>query len=356
MPFARPSLDELRLRVRQDLMNRLPGTDAMLRWNNLRVIADVEAGTVHMLYGRLVWSFQQLFPDTAEGPFLDRWASIWGVPRRPATQAFGPAQFTANAGTSYPEGYIVQRVDGTQFAIMAAAFEVTGIIDVMIQAVLPGAAGNTEPGAELTAVNTITGVNPHGYVQGGGLVGGADLESDELLRERLLLRIQSPPHGGTATDYIQWMMEVPGVTRAWCYPLELGPGTVVGRFMMDGARASAQGIPEPGDVALVQAHIDTVKPVTAVVTIEAPVPLPVDITIGGLEDDTPDTRTAIQAELLDFFVRTAEPGLEVYPSQIVGAINTAPGVKRFRLLDPLISIVPQVGEIAILGTLTFNTF
>jgi uncharacterized phage protein gp47/JayE len=353
MPFPRPTLDELRLRVRQDLMNRLPGTDAMLRWSNLRIIADVEAGTVHLLYGRLVWSFEQLFPDTAEGPFLDRWASIWGVPRRPATAAFGPVQFTANTGTVYPAGAVVQRIDGVQFAVLADSFESLGLINVTVQAVNPGAAGDTEPGTELTAVNTVTGVNPRGTVGTSGLVGGADLESDELLRERLLLRIQSPPHGGTATDYVQWALEVPGVTRAWCYPIELGPGTVVVRFMMDGVRAPAQGIPEPGDVTLVQAHIDSVAPVTAVVTVQAPVPLPVDITIGGLEIDSIDTRAAINAELLDFFVRTGAPGVEVYPSQIVGAINAAPGVQRFRLVDPITSIGPAVGEIAILGTLSF---
>jgi uncharacterized phage protein gp47/JayE len=353
MPFDRPSLDELRLRVRQDLMNRLPGTDAMLRWNNLRIVADTEAGAVHMLYGRLVWSFQQLFPDTAEGPFLDRWASIWGVPRRPATAAFGPVQFTANPGALYPAGYLMQRADGVQFSVLADAEEVNGVIALTVQATQPGAISNTEPGTELAAVNTVTGVNPLGYVQGNGLVGGADLESDELLRERVLLRIQSPPHGGTASDYVQWAMEVPGVTRAWCYPLELGPGTVVVRFMMDGVRAPAQGIPEPGDVTLVQAHIDTVKPVTAVVTVEAPAPLPVDVTISGLEDDTPDTRAAIQAELLDFFVRTAIPGEEVYPSQIIGAINTAAGVKKFLLVAPSAAIVPAAGEIAILGVLSF---
>jgi uncharacterized phage protein gp47/JayE len=336
-------------------MNRLPGTDAMLRWNNLRIIADVEAGATHMLYGRLVWSFNQLFPDTAEGPFLDRWASIWDVPRRPATAAIGPVQFTANSGTAYPEGYVVQRADGVQFTVMDAAFESGGLINVNVQAVLPGGFGNTEPTTRLTAVNTVTGVNPSGTVQGGGIVGGADLESDELLRERLLLRIQSPPHGGTAADYVQWAFEVPGVTRAWCYPVELGPGTVVVRFMMDEVRASAQGIPEPGDVDLVQAHINGVAPVTAVVSVQAPIPLPIDITIGGLEVDTPDTRTAVQTELLDFFVHTAEPGVEVFPSQIIGAINTAPGVTKFRLLDPLISIVPIVGEIGILGTITFVT-
>lgn len=354
MPFARPTLDDLRLRIRQDVMNRLPGTDAMLRWSNLRVLSDVEAGIAHMLYGRLVWSFDQMFPDTAEGPFLDRWASIWGVPRRQATRAFGPAQFNANTGTVYPAGSLVTRSDGVQFAVQEDAFEAGNVIDLVLQAVDPGAAGNTEPGTTVTAVNTITGVSPTGVIGVNGLVGGADIESDALLTQRVLLRIKSPPHGGSASDYVQWAMEVPGVTRAWCYPLELGPGTVVVRFMMDEVRSAAQGIPEPGDVALVQSHINEVKPVTAVVTVDAPNPLPVNVEITNLEDDTVATRDAIQAELLDFFVRTAEPGVPIYPSQIITAINAAPGVKKFVLLAPLLPIEPAAGEIGILGTLTFT--
>ena len=94
MPFERPLLDALRARIADDLMTKLPGADARLRVSNLRAFSEVEAGAAHLLYGRLDWSFRQLFPDTAETEFLDRWASIWGVKRgpRPPRPAMPPGR------------------------------------------------------------------------------------------------------------------------------------------------------------------------------------------------------------------------------------------------------------------------
>jgi uncharacterized phage protein gp47/JayE len=356
MPFARPTLEDLRLRIKSDLMSQLPGTDALLRRNNLGIIGDVEAGATHLLYGRLDWSFRQLFPDTAEGEYLERWASIWGVYRLPAETAKGTVQFPAQAGTSVPIGAVIARRDGVLFDVTTGGSvdNTSGMITVTVEAEIAGSAGNTDPGVQMTMNTTQPGVTPLGTVLDPGLAGGAPEESDDLLRTRLLLRIKAPPHGGSASDYVQWALEVPGVTRAWCYPVQMGPGTVVVRFMMDDVRADAQGIPQPGDVALVQQHIAAVAPVTAEVYVVAPVALPVNVTIAALVTDTPDTRSAINAQLLDLFVRQAEPGVEMFASQFVGAINGAPGVQRFNLITPLLPIQPDVGQICILGVLTFQ--
>lgn len=355
MPFTRPTIQLLRDRVKADLMSRLPGTDALLRFNNLGIIGDVEAGIAHLLYGRLEWSFEQLFPDSAEGPFLERWASIWGVNRFPAEAATGRCAFSATPGTSIPAGGIVARRDGEQFTIDQDGFydAATATITVPVIAVVAGTAGNTAADVQMTMDTAIGGVQPLGVAAAPGIVGGAPEESDELLLQRLLLRIKQPPQGGSASDYVQWALEVPGVTRAWCFPLERGPGTVVVRFMMDVVRASTQGIPNAGDVALVQTHLDYLKPVTAVLTVLAPVQLPVDIVLSGLVVDNDTTRANIQAAMLQFYVDTASPGGELFPNEIVAAINTAPGVQRFRLLSPLVSVQPLTGEIPVHGTITY---
>src|SRR4029450_10090670 len=98
MPFDRPTLAELRDRIRRDFNARLPGADALLRQSNLSVIADVLAGLSTLHYGYQVWLSQHLFPDTAETAFLERWASVWGVTRRPATAAFGALDVRGTGG------------------------------------------------------------------------------------------------------------------------------------------------------------------------------------------------------------------------------------------------------------------
>jgi uncharacterized phage protein gp47/JayE len=70
------------------------------------------------------------------------------------------------------------------------------------------------------------------------LTGGTDQETDDELRLRVLTRIRQPPMGGDADDYVAWALAVPGVTRAWCSPLEMGIGTVTVRVMCDDLRAT----------------------------------------------------------------------------------------------------------------------
>lgn len=353
MPFARPALDDLRLRIKRDIVSRLPGTDALLRWNNLSIIGEVQAGSAHLMYGRLEWSFRQLFPDTAEGEFLERWASIWNVPRRTASKAAGAASWPAGPGTAIPTGALVGRGDNVRYVVTTGASVRNGAITVELEAEQFGAQGNALADVQLTLVSTVTNVSPLGRVMPPGIAGGADEETDDQLLLRLLSRIRMPPRGGAAHDYIFWTMEMPGVTRAWSYPLEQGPGTVLVRFMMDDVRANENGVPDPADVALVQRHIDDNRPITAGATVVAPIAAPLDLIIAQLEPDTPEIRQNIETELRYLIRRETAPGEELYQNRIFAAINAAPGVARFRLVEPDSDVASEHGSIIVLGEIGY---
>ena len=354
MPFDRPTLGELRQRIANDLMNKLPGADTRLRVNNLRAFSEVEAGSAHLLYGRLEWSFRQLFPDTAESEFLDRWASIWGVQRIPASGASGPATWTADPGARLLEGAIVQRADGVRYSIRDSVSEDgSGLITAMLDAVTLGSISDALAGTQLALLTTFAGVAVQGVVADPGLAGGADQQSDALLLQAVLMRIQLPPHGGAAFDYVRWALEVPGVTRAWCYPIELGPGTVTVRFMMDDVRAPT-GIPLPADVAIVAAYIDPRRPVTADVHVVAPIALPIPVAISQLQPDTPEIRDAIFASLTQMLLDEAEPGQPIYLSQWSTAIGITAGVERFVMDEPSVQTNPAPGEIVMLAGVSYS--
>jgi uncharacterized phage protein gp47/JayE len=354
MPFARPSLGDLRQRVADDLLNKLPGADTRLRVNNLRAFAEVEAGVGHLLYGRLDWSFQQLFPDTAEREFLDRWASIWGVARVPANAATGAAFFwTSRPDAQIAADAVVQRADGVRYRVREGANAYDGRITVELEATTLGAIGNADTGTQLALLTTFAGVAVAGEVAYPGLAGGADEQSDALLLLAVLMRIQMPPHGGAAFDYVRWALEMPGVTRAWCYPVELGPGTVTVRFMMDDVRAPT-GIPEPADVERVAEHIDPLRPVTADVTVVAPIPYPVHVAIRELEPDTPAIRESILEHLNEMLLDAAEPGKAIYLSQWSTAIGITSGVRHFILDEPASQTAPPPGYIAMLDGVSYS--
>lgn len=351
MPFSRPTLPELIERFIADIDSRLPATDARLRRSNLGVLARTHSGVAHGLYGLLDWLSRQLLPDTSEAEILDRQASIWGVARKPAAKANGAVTFIGEDGSVIPQGAVVQRSDGIEFSVDDEVTVADGVVSVAVTAVVGGAAGNTEAPSRLTLISPIAGINSAATVDAGGIINGVDAENDNALRSRLLDRIQQPPHGGADFDYVKWALEVPGVTRAWVYPLELGIGTVTVRFVVDDNEVSI--IPDADKVNEVQDYIDRLRPVTAKVTVAAPVAVPLNITIAWLKPSTVAVRAAIRAGLIDLFRREAEPGGTILISHIREAISIAAGEHDHAVTAPAADVRYNKGYIPVLEEITW---
>lgn len=353
MPFARPSLTEIIDRVIADISNRITGVDsAVLRRSLLGILGRAEAGTAHLLYGYIDWVAKQVIPDTAEREFLERWAAIWDIQRKPAEFAAGPVTFTGAIGSIIPSGTIIQRQDGVQYTVLANVTFASGTATVSVQALTAGEDANQETGARLTLLSPIAGVQSNGTVAAGGIVNGTDVESDDRLRERLLQRIQNPPQGGSVADYVTWGLEVPGVTRVWVYPMQMGPGTVTVLFATDDDPDGI--IPDPAKVAEVQAHIDTVRPVTAEVFVAAPVEAPINPSI-AIRPNTPTVQAAVIAELNDLLIRDAVPAGKILISRLREAVSIAAGEENNAFISPTADITNATGNISTLGTVTFST-
>lgn len=349
MSFARPSLADLIDRASADIEAGLPGTDARLRRSNLAVLARVHAATVYGLYGYLDWISKQITVETCEAELLDRRASVWGVYRKPADYARGTVQFSGTNGVVVPAGTPLTRGDGALFFTTEDSTIAAGVVNVAVIADEAGAAGNSAAGSSLTFQQPLGNVSPTGTVLAPGLSGGIDIEADEALRPRLLARIQAPPMGGSASDYVAWALQVPGVTRAWVYPLEDGVGTVRVRFVRDN---DASFIPDVAEVAAVQAYIDQVRPVCANVTVSAPIAVALNLTI-QLTPDTSQVRAAVTAELADLFVRESYPGATILVSHLREAISVAAGETNHVLVSPTADVAYSASQIAKLGTITW---
>jgi len=350
MPFDRPLLPALIDRAEADIESRLPGTDAKLRRSNLNVLARVQAGGQHGLYGYLDWIAAQVLPDTAESELLDRHASIWLTTARiPAAYAVGQAVVTGASGTVIPAGAVFQRADGAEYATDAEATVAGGTATIALTAVDAGQSGNAAAATTLSLATPISGLTATATVTAGALTGGADTESDEALRARLLARIRQAPHGGAAFDYVTWALEVAGVTRAWVSPGELGAGTVTVRFVRDD---DASMIPDAAEVAAVQAYIDERRPVTAAVTVAAPIADALNFTL-QLTPDTTACRAAVEAELRDLIRREAEPGGTILLSHIREAISLAADETDHVLTVPAANVTHATGHMAVFGVITW---
>lgn len=349
MAFSRPTLQEIITRVQADLVSRLSLAGPVLRRSVVYVVSRVIAGASHLLHGHLEWNARQILPDQSEAEFLTRAANLYGIARIAAAYAGGDVTFTGTDGATIPAGTLLQRADGTEYETDADGTIAAGSATVGVTAVVAGADGNADAGTALSMVSPIASVNASATVAAGGISGGTDAETDDALRVRLLERLRDPPHGGSDSDYVRWAKEVAGVTRVWVSPLELGLGTVVVRFVRDG---DADIIPDAAEVAAVQDYIDERRPVTADVSVAAPVAVPLDFTI-SVVPDTAVVRAAVEANLEDLLTREAEPGGEILLSHIREAISVAAGESDHVLSDPVADVQANTGEIFVMGTVTW---
>lgn len=347
MAFSRPTLADLIVRAFADIQSRLPGSDATLRRSNLNVLSRVHSAAVHGLYGFIAWLATQIIYDTAEAEYLERWASIWGINRNPASFATGSVVLTGTDGVTIPALTELQRADGALYTVDADVIIASGTATAAVTAVETGQAGNAVTGYALTLTSPIAGVTA--TATAGALSGGADAETDALLRTRFITRIQLPPHGGAKHDYEAWALEVAGVTRAWVYPQELGAGTVTVRFVRDN---DASLIPDAGEVATVQAYIDDLRPVTAQVTVVAPIAAPLDYSI-AVVPNTAAVKAAVTAELTDLISRESIPGGTLLLSHIRAAISAAAGETNYTMTAPTADVVVATGYMTTLGIITW---
>jgi uncharacterized phage protein gp47/JayE len=203
--------------------------------------------------------------------------------------------------------------------------------------------------------------------------GGAE-ETDDELRARVLARIQEPPMGGDASDYVQWALDVPAVTRAWCSPNEQGVGTITVRFMMDdknngpflidsNGNGHGAGFPEDDDVANVLAYLETMRPVAIKdFFVVAPVPQLINFTINNLDADNAATQAAIATSVAQMLTDNAmpasaingvgQPATTIFAAWVSQAIMQASDVVSFDLV--MSDLAPTSnGSLAVLGTITY---
>lgn len=357
MAFDTGTLKSWSENIRGAFRANLPGSDAWLWPSVLYVIAKVFGAMAYEINLRLRWLVDQAFVSTAEGNWLDRHATQYGLSRKAASFSAGKVKFTGTIGTTLLAGQTVQRSDGVTFTTTETVdIPNIGYIEIAATADASGSNSNSIAGTVLSQVVPIAAVSAV-EVGTDGIGGGADEEGDEPLRSRILFRLQFPPHGGSQTDYEQWALEVPGVTRAWAKGNAFGPGTIGIWFMMDDSYVD--GIPLAADVTALQTYIDTLKPITARPFVFAPTKECVDITITGMSVDNGVTRVEVAEELADMFLRNARPGLPDDPfglrvSWIWQAISNATGEDYHTLTAPTTDLTFGPGVIPGLGSITFN--
>jgi uncharacterized phage protein gp47/JayE len=301
-----------------------------------------------------VWVWRQAYPDLCDEDILELLAAQRGVPRKASLFATGTVRFTGTIGTVIPAGQAFGTTVANYVTSAAATITGSGSVDVAAIAAVAGQAANvsTPTAAQLSGA-------PGGVATAQVLAmsGGSDAETHAALLDRLLAVQSQPAQGGNENDYQVWALEVPGVRRAYVFPLRRGLGTV------DLVPMPVTGLPSAQLLADVQAHIDALKPSGMGPSgFLAVAPTRVTINISGVLQLEAGVSLAqvlppIGSALARIFYDLA-PGDTLHFARLVAAIVNVVGVKDVALASPTANITPVVSgsviEMVDLGTIALT--
>lgn len=347
MAYEIPTLPALIKRTESDFERNAP--DA-LRRADAKVAARALSGAAFELYGFQSWVARQSNPATCDEPMLRNWAD-WRLEDgpKPPSAAAGFATVEGASDALVDAGQLYQYKDGRRYVVAEAVKLVAGRARLKVIAEDMGTVGNIEGGV-LEAVTPVLGVSSTALIDPDGIVGGAEQESIEALRERVQAAFKNPSKVGSGADFVEWALEVPGVTRAWSLPRWMGPGTFGLVFVRD---EDPDLIPTVAQVAQVQAYLDQKRPVTSEVYALPPEPLPINFRLSVTPDSTA-LRAAVEQSLRVLIDDEGGPGKTLLTTHVHAAISNTPGETDHVLFEPAADAVIKPNQVAVPGVFTWT--
>jgi uncharacterized phage protein gp47/JayE len=209
----------------------VPGSDAYIE-------ADAYAIEQELLEQEALRLTKEYFPDTCGNEMLLRHAKLIGLVQKSATASLEQVTITgAPSTTSACSGKTLNAADGLTYVAVDGGTGVpltnitldgAGNAAVYFLSQSTGLATAKAVGTILTWSSAPTGFNATGTVFE-ITRSGADEESFDALRDRVLRWWLERPGAGNRADVVDWCESIPSIYRAYVYPLthtSLGVGTL----------------------------------------------------------------------------------------------------------------------------------
>ncbi|MER2080740.1 MAG: baseplate J/gp47 family protein [Ruminococcus sp.] len=199
--------------------------------SDIAIRLRVLAGEIYNMQTEQEWTKRQFFAATATGEYLDYIALQRGLERKPARKAKGALTFSLeeakNFAVAIPAGTVVA-TDGEVPVRFVTTEEgeipqATYSASIPAEAELEGYRGNIASGAACIPVNVPAVVSS--VRNNSAFRGGADRESDNNLRARVLESFTTAPNGMNAAYYKALALTVDGVEKAGVLERSNGSGT-----------------------------------------------------------------------------------------------------------------------------------
>jgi uncharacterized phage protein gp47/JayE len=366
MAWVRPTLNNIYDRIISNVEKQSSNIGGLFRRSVVRILSKSLATVVSQLYGHQVIIKNGIFVSTAKNDDLDIHGGEYGINRTEATKATGTCTATGTTGTSIPAGTELKSPGGIIYVVDDTEVITAGeaSLDFTAKTGYEGSDGNDDAGVSLTFTSPITGVDSTATVDSDGINGGADLESDEDYRERILVRKRQAPHAGCENDYEVWAKEISGVTRSWCFPTYMGNGTVGVAFVRDDDDTILPNSTQREAMsAYLVEHTDPITGQTTGIPLTAEAGLyiieleekEIDFSI-AISPNTTAVQEAVEDELEALLIADGGPGQTLRLSRISEAISAAASETHHTLTSPTADVACSYSQVPKLGTITWSDY
>ena len=292
--------------------------------------------------------------------FLDNLGLLKGVTRSPATAAVTTLRFTISAvrqvATAIPKGTRVSAGGSVYFATDEYAEIPAGSSTVDVPATCTDA--GTE-GNDLAAGDLTTMVDPLPYVASvtntTATEGGADVESDDDLAERIYLAPGAYSTAGPEDGYLYHAKQFNPSIGDVVATSNQAAGTVDIVFIMADGKT-------PGTEMIngLKEYLNgrTRRPMTDLVNVSAPVEVTYTVNLTYYINRSDSARAvaiqeAIQTAVADYLTWQRTIGRDINPSKLVALVMAA-GAKRVTVTAPTYTTVDAIKVSALSGSPTIN--
>ena len=236
---------------------------------------------------------------------------------------------------------------------------VNGVV-VIASSLEAGATQNVPANAEMPAVTTVPNTDDLAYTQLSGISGGADQETTDAYRDRIMFARANPVNLWNPAQIEAQVLTVNGVTRVYVQPITPRVGQLTVYFFRDN---DVDPVPDANEILDVRTVLLAIYPAwnsedNLFVNDPAVVSQTIDFTFTALVPDTTSMRNAIAANLDQFFIEEVDFEQTITEDSYRAAIqntvdDTGARVESFTLSAPVGDIVLGAAGMAFLGNITY---
>ncbi|KKM92254.1 hypothetical protein LCGC14_1220350 [marine sediment metagenome] len=256
-----PTVTEIRNRIQSDIESKLNQTTPALFKAFTRVIAGAISGFDILIYQAILWTYKQIYPDTADEVALNLAGALVGITRLAAVFAVIQCDVTGVNGYTLQQGVTFRGSNNVVYKVTTGGVIGGGVISAELTAQESGEIGNlpdgtfldiVQPDANLDGTAEITATN----------TSGDDQETLDSYRTRVSAEYKKRRTGGAPADYEAWGLQASNFD--WVSPLD-DPDTAGEVIVYGRVDNQTDGIPSGGQLTELETFLN-LDPVTGLRT------------------------------------------------------------------------------------------